>query len=145
MRNPRHLIAALALASVTVLAACGGDQEPALDSDQGATSEGGSAQTDDGAIPEPGPGEGETVFINTFIFRPDPITVPAGTTVTWIQNDSTTHTVTSGDRDAGPDGLFDASLAKGETFEHTFDEPGTYDYFCSLHSGPGMTGQVIVE
>jgi plastocyanin len=71
--------------------------------------------------------------------------VPAGTTVRWEQLDGTTHSVTAGTREAPEPDVFDAELAEGETFEHTFDEPGTYDYFCSFHNGPGMTGRVVVE
>jgi plastocyanin len=152
MRTPRHLVA-LAIVAALALGACSSDQDPAVSSGDATTTTADGNETDatddpgadTGAIPEPGPGEGGTVFINTFIYRPDPLTVPAGTTVTWIQNDSTVHTVTSGTREAGPDGMFDASLDKGEEFSFTFDEPGTYDYFCTLHSGPGMTGEVIVE
>ncbi|MCH6571973.1 MAG: hypothetical protein IH780_05365, partial [Thaumarchaeota archaeon] len=44
----------------------------------------------------------------------------------------------------GPDGTFDSSLfMAGTTFEHTFDEAGTYDYFCMVH--PWMTGTVQVN
>jgi plastocyanin len=144
VRTIRHLIPLLAV--IALAGACSSDQDPTLDAGDGATTTSpDDATADADALPEPGPGESDTVFIDTFIFRPDPVTVPAGTTVTWIQNDSTTHTVTSGTREDGPDGMFDANLAKGEEFTFTFDEAGTYDYFCTLHSGPGMTGQVIVE
>ncbi len=87
----------------------------------------------------------ETVTIQTFIYSPDPLTVPVGTTVVFENLDSTSHTVTAGTRELADTDLFDADLEPGETTEWTFDEPGTYDYFCVLHSGPGMTGQVIVE
>lgn len=84
------------------------------------------------------------VDIETFIFSPDPLEVAAGTEVSFDNLDSTTHTVTAGTRDE-PGGDFDASLDEGESFVHVFDEPGTYEYFCALHSGEGMTGVVVVE
>jgi plastocyanin len=61
----------------------------------------------------------------------------------WTNNDGFAHTVTAGTRD-NPADLFDSgNVEAGETFEFTFDEPGTYEYFCSLH--PGMDGTVTVE
>ncbi|HXV51258.1 MAG TPA: plastocyanin/azurin family copper-binding protein, partial [Nitrosopumilaceae archaeon] len=76
-------------------------------------------------------------------FLPSTLTVPAGTTVTWTNDDSAAHTVTSG-QDATPDGFFDSSLfLAGKTFSYTFDEPGEYEYFCFVHLW--MKGEVIVE
>jgi len=66
-----------------------------------------------------------------------------GTTITWTNDDSAAHTVTSG-QDATSDGVFDSSLfLAGKTFSHTFDEPGKYEYFCAVHLW--MKGQVTVE
>jgi plastocyanin len=85
------------------------------------------------------------VDVKTFIFNPDPITVKAGTEVTWTNADAANHDVTSGTR-AKPTKQFGGKLDKsGGSYSTTFDEPGTYDYFCSLHSGNGMTAKVIVE
>lgn len=76
-------------------------------------------------------------------FIPNTITVSAGTTVTWTNDDSAAHTVTSG-QDASPDGFFDSGLfMAGKTFSHTFEEPGEYEYFCFVHLW--MKGTVIVE
>jgi plastocyanin len=70
-------------------------------------------------------------------------TEPPGTTVTWTNEDNVPHTVMSGTRD-NPSDLFDSgNVEPGEVFTYTFDEAGTYDYFCSIH--PGMNGTVIVE
>lgn len=44
----------------------------------------------------------------------------------------------------GPE-LLDIDPAHGETFELKFDEPGRYPYFCAIHDGPGMAGEIIVE
>ena len=77
-------------------------------------------------------------------YIPFETTVPVGTTVTWINDDSAAHTVTSGTVADGPDGLFDSSIfMAGDTFEYTFDESGTYDYFCIVH--PWMVGKVTVS
>ena len=77
-------------------------------------------------------------------FDPNPVTIAMGGTVTWENVDNAAHTVTSGSPADGPDGVFDSSLimAGGATFSHTFDDAGTYDYFCMVH--PWMAGSVIV-
>jgi plastocyanin len=79
-------------------------------------------------------------------YSPAVMTVAVGTTVTWINNDSVFHTITSGASNGttpAPDGLFDSGeVQPGETFEHTFDEEGTFDYHCTPH--PWMKAQVEV-
>ncbi len=78
-----------------------------------------------------------TISIEDFAFAPDTIEVPAGTTVTWTNNDGVPHTVTA------DDGAFDSgTLNSGASFSVTFDEPGTYAYHCAFHSR--MTAQIIV-
>jgi len=70
--------------------------------------------------------------------------VSVGGTVTWTNDDTAAHTVTSGTPTDGPDGVFDSSIImSGATFEHTFEEAGEYDYFCIVH--PWMTGKITVE
>jgi nitrite reductase (NO-forming) len=78
-------------------------------------------------------------------YDPSPLTVKPGTSVTWTNNDSTIHTVTSGLPEQGEVGtLFDSSLiSPGKTFTHIFDKTGTFDYSCTLH--PFMHAQVIVK
>jgi nitrite reductase (NO-forming) len=78
-------------------------------------------------------------------YDPSPLTVKTGTSVTWTNNDSSIHTVTSGLPEKGNVGtLFDSSLiSPGNTFVHVFDKQGTFDYSCTLH--PFMHGQVIVK
>ncbi|HEX5457293.1 MAG TPA: plastocyanin/azurin family copper-binding protein, partial [Candidatus Nitrosotalea sp.] len=77
-------------------------------------------------------------------FYPNPLTVAPGTTVTWKNTDTAMHVVCSGkptDDECGK--VFEEdSLKPGKTFQFTFADAGTYDYFCSVH--PWMTGQVIV-
>lgn len=78
-------------------------------------------------------------------YDPSPVTIKSGTSVTWTNNDSTLHTVSSGLPEQGAVGtLFDSSLiAPGKTFTHAFDKAGSFDYSCTLH--PFMRGQVIVK
>ena len=78
------------------------------------------------------------VDIDPFTFTPQHITVKAGTTVTWINEDDVPHTVASSSK------VFKSkALDTRDKFSVTFTTPGTYDYFCSLH--PHMTGAVVVE
>jgi len=79
-----------------------------------------------------------TVEIVDFSFRSDTLEITAGTTVTWTNNDTVPHTATA------DDGSFDSGkLSKGDTFSVTFDEPGTYPYFCEYHTG--MKGTIVVS
>jgi hypothetical protein len=69
--------------------------------------------------------------------------VNVGEEVTWKNQDTEVHTVTSGTPGGGPDGLFDSGLINNYMyFYHTFDESGTYDYYCMVH--PWMQGKVVV-
>jgi plastocyanin len=81
------------------------------------------------------------VTIDNFSFKDPVITVTAGTTITWSNNDDIPHTVTADD---GPPPTFRShALDTGDHFARLFDKPGTYRYFCSLH--PKMRGTVIVR
>lgn len=80
-----------------------------------------------------------TVSISNFSFQPAVLTVKAGTRVTWVNHDSTPHTVTSSDKRFSSSGGLDTN----DQYSVLFDKPGTYEYFCSLH--PMMTGKVIVR
>jgi len=94
-----------------------------------------------------GGGEHEeaTVTIEAFDFQPDPLTVTAGTRITFVNRDAIDHTVTAGTREQPEPDVFDGELPElGATFELTLDEPGTYRYFCRIHAGPGMTGTIEV-
>ena len=76
-------------------------------------------------------------------YIPSTITIDSGNQITWVNEDSAFHSVTSGFYDA-PSDLFDSGhLNPFESFTVDFNESGTYDYFCTLH--PWMEGQVIVE
>jgi plastocyanin len=70
--------------------------------------------------------------------------IDVGSKVTWSNDDSAAHTVTSGTPADGPDGNFDSGLLMaGSTFSVTLDESGEYPYFCMVH--PWMEGMVIVK
>jgi plastocyanin len=78
------------------------------------------------------------VTIDNFHFTPSDITVPAGTTIRWTNQDGPTHTVTSDTA-----GIFDSgNLAPNASFSFTFSTPGTFPYHCAIH--PTMLGRVIV-
>ena len=80
-----------------------------------------------------------TVSIELFAFNPPVVTVPAGTTVRWVNRDRFQHDV-FGVQDATF--LRSPVLSQAQGFEYTFAAPGTYDYICSIH--PSMTGRVVV-
>lgn len=145
-------MAAGAMAALMLLGACGGSsgQDEAATGAQAPS----STPTEDEEVESSG-AENE-VTLQTFRFEPGDIEIAVGDSVTWTNNDDILHTVTSGigqeqgvpgvskDKDAKPDGLFDQEMdSVGATFEFTFDEAGTFDYFCAIH--PGMTGKVVVE
>ncbi len=76
-------------------------------------------------------------------FDPTVLEISPGTTVNWTNDDTAAHTVTSGTAQGGPDGVFDSGMIlAGESFQFTFTEEGTQDYFCVVH--PWMTGSVEV-
>ncbi len=81
---------------------------------------------------------GPQVHIDNFQFSPATLTVPKGTTVTWINQDDMVHTVTS-----AAQVFSSASLETDDSFSYTFTTPGTYTYYCKLH--PRMTATVIVQ
>ena len=75
---------------------------------------------------------------------PSAVQIDAGGTVAWTNQDTSSHTVTSGSPATGPTGIFDSSLIiSGETFEYTFEELGEYEYFCLVH--PWVVGTVQVN
>ena len=78
-----------------------------------------------------------TIEISNFSFSPALLTVPVGTTVTWINKDDEPHTVVEGDK------LFKShALDTGDKFSFTFSTPGAFKYFCTIHAH--MVGTVVV-
>ena len=96
------------------------------------------------------------------VFTPRDMTVAAGDTVTWEIDGDEAHTVTAYEEDL-PDGadyfasggfsseeeakdnLAEGLIQAGDTFEMTFEEPGTYRYYCIPHEADGMVGTIVVE
>jgi plastocyanin len=132
------MFAAPVLAAV-FLSGCGGGGK----SDRRAYSAPSSTATASGATTD--------VEIKLIAFKPDHLTIPAGTTVTWHQRDPGVHTVTSGtvQQEAGgvrdvPDGMFDSGqLATDKSYARKFSNPGTFTYFCKIHPAT-MRGQITV-
>ena len=78
-----------------------------------------------------------TVEIREFKFSPATLEISKGTTVTWVNFDAAQHTATA-------EGVFDSGpLSKMESWSHTFDETGSFDYICTIH--PSMKGRVGVR
>jgi plastocyanin len=128
------LLACLALG--LVVAACGDDDDGGGGGGNGAaTTEEPAGGGEDGG----GGGGGTEVSMEGIAFEPAEVTVSAGDTVTWTNNDSVAHDVTADSFSSGEAG----GMAGGDTFEHTFEEAGTFDYVCTVH--PGMEGTVVVE
>jgi len=123
VRRPGKLLSLLCLAALAglVLTACGGDEEPAGEGPAGSSA---AATTE--------------VDIAEFKYVPETITVSAGDTVMWTNSDEAPHTATADDE------AFDTGdLSRGDKGEVTFDEPGTYPYYCRFHAF--MKGTVEVE
>ncbi|MGD9891037.1 MAG: plastocyanin/azurin family copper-binding protein [Dehalococcoidia bacterium] len=90
-------------------------------------------------VAAPAASAASTARIVDFAFEPDTITVPAGTKVTWTHAGQAPHTVTADNK------RFDSGrLTAGQSFDFTFDTPGTYAYKCEIHPGR-MTGSVVVQ
>jgi len=78
------------------------------------------------------------ITVKDFMFNPTPLTVKAGSTVTWTNMDDEPHTVVS------DTGMFKSGgLDTNETFSFKFDKPGTYHFTCSIH--PRMVGTIVVQ
>ncbi len=116
----------------------------------------GACSGDSGSTPAAGGAEaGTEVALRNIMFQPGDVTISTGEAITWNNEDDVDHTVTSGvpqeqgvpgvsdNTEAQPDGTFDQMLSSGDDFSFTFEEAGTYDYFCGIH--PGMTASITVE
>jgi plastocyanin len=115
----RRILAALAGLLALALSACGT----------------GGASTDASTAPTAAGNSGTTVAIQDMAYTPETLTVEAGATVTWVWADGAIA------HDVAGDGFKSEVMSEG-TFSHRFDQPGTYDYVCSLH--PNMTGAIEV-
>lgn len=79
-----------------------------------------------------------SVSIVNFSYDPSPITIPVGGTVTWVNQDTAPHTATE-DHNAWTSPV----LNTGDSYSHTFTQPGTYTYYCVIHPGR-MHGSIVV-
>jgi plastocyanin len=113
-----------------LLAGCGEGNETSTTSTGGTATTAGPGTT--------GAGNAVQVIMKDRAFDPKEVTIKAGDTVTWVNEDPTDHDVVANNGEFKSE-LFD----QGGTFSFTFATAGTYPYFCSIH--PDMTGTVIVE
>lgn len=79
------------------------------------------------------------VSIDNFTFAPESLTINAGTTVTWLNEDDIPHGIASSNNDFAKSKALDTD----DSYSFTFVRPGTYRYFCYLH--PHMTGTIVVK
>lgn len=82
-------------------------------------------------------GGGSIVSIKNLKFNPSTVNIRVNETVTWRNDDSVLHDITI------DNGLFDHDLEPGEAFSYVFNESGTYDYHCDIHTS--MKGRVVVQ
>lgn len=164
-RTRRTFLKATGVATLAITAGCTDDDGPRGD-DGGGDDDGASDDTDDDAADTSDEydfgdwfdnvdnydgahdftGESEVLVENgtkdgIYIYEPAAIVVEPGTTVVWEWIDGQSHTVTDED-DAFDSGYIDG---EGETWEYTFEEEGTYLYYCAPHRSLGQKGAVVVE
>jgi amicyanin len=130
----RKLLALMLACLALGLVACGGD-----DDDDGG---GGGAST---AEQPSGGGGGAEVSLKNVQFSPKDLTVTAGETITFTNDEAIPHDVhkqsgPGADFSSGPDG----GMQQGDTFELKLDAPGKYEYVCNVHA-PGMAGTITVK
>jgi plastocyanin len=131
------ILACLALG----LAACGGDDDSGGGSGGGGSSTGEASHEDEGGATS----SGASVGMENIQFNPKDLTVKAGQTITFTNDESVPHDVhkesgPGADFSSGPDG----GMQQGDTFKLTLDKPGTYKYVCHVHA-PGMAGTITVK
>jgi len=138
--RPAVLVAALAVAAVLLLAACGSPTNVSAGASSATPAAGGTAAA--------GGATTNAIAIQNFTFTPASTTVKAGTTVTWTNNDTTPHNVMSADgpgTDAATTSTFASkTMAQGDTFSFTFKKPGTYYYECTIHASMASMHAVVI-
>lgn len=131
----RRAMTALAIGTLVLSSACGGG---------GSTKNAGASTANK---------PGATVPMVFTEFKPTDFAIKAGQTLTFENENDITHVIVEGAWKAGSDGLrtegkddgtFSLKVSKkGDKVEHTFDKPGTYQFFCTIHFG--MNGTVVVS
>ncbi|HWI66549.1 MAG TPA: plastocyanin/azurin family copper-binding protein [Symbiobacteriaceae bacterium] len=123
----RIALAAVAVGLVLALVGCGGGPAPTASA----------------------PADGKEVLVHmvTLKFDPETLSVPAGTTVRWVNDDGTPHSVFEGVPDSGKYLFRSANLSTGKSFAYKFEKPGTYEIFCNTggHHFAGMKMRVVVN
>lgn len=116
------IVSVIVILFIAAFAGCGSTSSPSpsVDAQPSASSAAGS----------------NAVAMKNYAFNPTSITIKKGDTVTWTNEDGATHDVVGDMFNSG-------NMRKGGTFSYTFNETGTFDYECTLHSG--MVGKVVVE
>jgi len=106
---------------------------------------GGSSPSNPTVTPDPAPANSTTVTISsgasgqtTTAFGANPLTIATGTTISWLNNDNTTHT-SAADGNQWSSG----NLAPGKRFNFTFASAGRFAYHCQIH--PNMVGTIVVQ
>ena len=106
-------------------------------------------------------GSSPTITMQTMTFQPDRLEVAPGATIEWVNDADVAHTVTAYEDRIPDDASYFASggfeseraarndvaaglLDPGDTYLHTFEEPGTYAYYCIPHESSGMTAEIVV-
>jgi plastocyanin len=135
MKNKARLLAAFVILSLAAVGGCSKNDYSTSPAPQTGTPGGGNSG---------GGTNTSQVVMKSMAFSPANITVAAGTTVTWTNEDPYQHTVTSGTPGA-PDGKFDSGLiGQNATFSYKFDTKGTFNYYCRPHQQV-MKGTVTVQ
>ena len=150
-RRATPAMLALLLAGVGALAACGGG-------DDGGSGDASGSGSDDGGMASDGDGPSGDVPDDVVVvdgtqatvqaldntFRDPDIQVQPGTTVTWTNDGRNEHDVLPVEGDDW--GVEVEAFQPGATYQHTFTDPGVYDYYCSIHgtTTEGMVGAVVV-
>ncbi|WP_345044945.1 cupredoxin domain-containing protein [Streptomyces sannanensis] len=129
-RIAKRLVAATAALGFSALGVWGTTGSAAVAADQASVSE---------SVPRVPAKQAGDVTIADNAFSPAVLEVTVGTVVTWTNQDSEPHTVTS--QGEGP--MNSGELGRGQAYSQTFTEPGTYTYHCTLH--PGMHGEIVVR
>jgi plastocyanin len=150
MTHRRVTLAALGMLLALSVAGCGGDSaaDDGDDGDGGGGLAGDTTGDDDGGAPDDVVVmEGSEVSVRSLdnTFQPERIQVAPGTTVTWTNDGRNEHDVLSVEGDDW--GVEVEDFQPGATYSHTFDEPGVYEYYCSIHgtTTAGMIGTLVVE
>jgi plastocyanin len=125
----KTLLASLLILAV-ILSGCASPASPT-------SAPAGATNAPAGTAGVPVTGNQTKIDISHFAFAPATVTVKAGETVQWTNDDSVAHTVVADDNS-----WQSSNMAKGESFSHTFDTAGTFTYHCSIH--PTMKATVIV-